>query len=170
MKDCPAAGLVDFMSAAKSGMKESVPCQDSAGRAGKARSATPVRSEATRPYVLIADDNKDIREFLAKLLEKQFSVTTAIDGRACLNKASAAPPDCILADINMPHLNGVDTIKLLRRDPRLGQIPIIAMTAYGNWAAAKALEAGATTVMLKPLDGDELLATVKNLVKDVTAK
>ena len=156
------------MRAAKSGMKESVLRQDGAGRAGNARSATGVRSQATRPYILIADDNKDIREFLAKLLEKQFSVTTAIDGRACLDKASAAPPDCIVTDINMPHLSGVDTIKLLRRDPRLGEIPIIAMTAYGNWAAAKALEAGATIVMLKPIDPYEILANINNLVKDLT--
>ena len=146
--------------------KESTP-------AGASPEEAPQRigwSRGERPSVLIVDDSKDIREYLAKLLEKQFSVTTAIDGRACLNKASAAPPDCIVTDINMPHLSGTDTIRLLRKDPRLGQIPIIAMTAYGNWAAAKALEAGATIVMLKPLDPDDILANVKNLVKDVPAK
>ena len=128
-----------------------------------------VQSQARRPSVLIVDDSRDIRDYLSKLLEKEFSVTTAIDGRACINKATVAPPDCIVTDINMPHLSGVDTIKLLRRDPRLGEIPIIAMTAYGNWAAAKALEAGATIVMLKPIDPDEILANINTLVRNLTA-
>ncbi|HEV8482035.1 MAG TPA: response regulator [Blastocatellia bacterium] len=122
-----------------------------------------VRSQVTRPKVLIADDSKDIREYLSKLLEKQFSVTTAADGRACLNKASVEPPNCIVTDVNMPHLNGIDTIKILRRDPRLGQIPIIAISAYGNWAVAKALEAGATMVMLKPLEPDDFIENIRTL-------
>lgn len=122
-----------------------------------------VRSQVTRPKVLIADDSKDIREYLSKLLEKQFSVTTAADGRACLNEASVEPPNCIVTDVNMPHLNGIDTIKILRRDPRLGQIPIIAISAYGNWAVAKALEAGATLVMLKPLEPDDFIENIRKL-------
>jgi PleD family two-component response regulator len=76
-----------------------------------------------RPKVLIVDDSSEIREYLSRLLEKQFSITTAVDGRACLNKASAEPPNCIVTDINMPHLNGIDTIKCLRRDPQLTHIP-----------------------------------------------
>ena len=134
-------------------------------RTGRASAGVKgVRSQATRPKVLIADDSKDIRDFLCKLLEKQFSVTTAADGRACLNKASVEPPNCIVADVNMPHLNGIDTIRCLRRDPRLAHIPIIAMSAYGNWAAAKALEAGATIVMLKPLEPDDVIRNVQQLV------
>jgi CheY-like chemotaxis protein len=120
--------------------------------------------QAQRPTVLVVDDNPDILEYLSKLLEKQFLVSTAADGRACLDKASAEPPSCIVTDINMPHLSGIDTIKVLRRDPRLGHIPIIAMSAYGNWAAAKALEAGATIVMLKPLEPDDFIENIRNLV------
>jgi len=123
-----------------------------------------------RPKVLVVDDSREIREFLSRLLENQFSITTAVDGRACLNKASADCPNCIITDINMPHLNGIDTIKCLRRDPQLAQVPIIAMSAYGNWAAAKALEAGATIVMLKPLEPDDLIDNIQKLVKDDTAK
>ena len=123
-----------------------------------------------RPKVLVVDDSREIREFLSRLLEQQFSITTAVDGRACLNKASAEHPNCIVTDINMPHLNGIDTIKCLRRDPGLAQIPIIAMSAYGNWAAAKALEAGATIVMLKPLEPDDLIDNIQKLVNDDTAR
>ena len=121
-----------------------------------------------RPKVLVVDDSREIREFLSRLLERQFSITTAVDGRNCLNKATAEPPNCILTDINMPHLNGIDTIKCLRRDPRLSHIPIIAMSAYGNWAAAKALEAGATMVMLKPLEPDDVIGNIQKLVNDDT--
>jgi CheY-like chemotaxis protein len=128
----------------------------------------PFREE--RPTVLIVDDSRDIREYLSRLLEKQFSITTAADGRACLNKASAEPPNCIVTDINMPHLNGIDTIKCLRRDPRLTHIPIIAMSAYGNWAVAKALEAGATIVMLKPLEPDDVIQNIQKLVNEIGIK
>jgi len=123
-----------------------------------------------RPKILVVDDSREIREFLSKLLENQFSITTAVDGRACLNKASAECPNCIITDVNMPHLNGIDTIKCLRRDPQFAQIPIIAMSAYGNWAAAKALEAGATIVMLKPLEPDDLIENIQKLVNDDPAK
>ena len=140
--------------------------------------ATPVKApginriqlHAKRPKVLVVDDSRDIREYLSRLLEKQFSITTASDGRGCLNKASAEPPHCIVTDINMPHLSGIDTIKCLRRDPRLAHIPIIAMSAYGNWAAAKELEAGATIVMLKPLEPDDVIQNIWKLVSEVPAK
>ena len=136
------------------------------GKVTTSQTLKGLRSQTRKPRVLIVDDSREIREYLSKLLEKHFSVTTAVDGRACINKASADPPNCILTDVIMPHLNGIDTIKLLRRDPKLGHIPIIAMSAYGNWGVAKAREAGATIVMVKPLEPDDVIENIRKLVAE----
>ena len=136
----------------------------------KATSINRKPSQEKKPKVLVVDDSREIRVFLSRLLEHRFSISTADDGRTCLDKARAEPPNCIITDINMPHLNGIDTIRCLRRDPRLAHIPIIAMSAYGNWAAAKALEAGATLVMLKPLEPDDVIQNIQKLVNEVGIK
>jgi len=146
--------------------------QDPALAAGRPVKAPGINRKPfqEKPKVLVVDDSREIRVFLSRLLENKFSISTADDGRTCLNKASAEPPNCIITDVNMPHLNGIDTIRCLRRDPRLAHIPIIAMSAYGNWAAAKALEAGATIVMLKPLEPDDVIRNVQQLVNQVGIK
>src|SRR5215216_3869156 len=92
--------------------------------------------------ILIVDDSDDTREMMTKLLElESFTVVTAEDGRIGLRVAEAEHPDLIITDINMPNLNGIEMIKLLRELPEFGSVPIMAITAYGNTVATEAIEA-----------------------------
>jgi len=117
--------------------------------------------------ILIVDDNVYIRDVLARLLEyEHFNVVIAEDGRAGLDKAAEAHPDLIIIDFNMPHLNGADTIKLLREQPDFSSVPIISITAYGQDAAQQTLEAGADRAMIKPLETDALLENIQELLAD----
>ena len=117
--------------------------------------------------ILVVDDNAYIRDILSRLLElKSFKVFTAEDGRLGIEAAEAETPDLIIADIQMPRVDGVEMIKTLRNQPRFKQVPILAITAYGHWAEARAMEAGADRAMVKPLEPDMLLECIGELLKE----
>jgi CheY-like chemotaxis protein len=115
--------------------------------------------------ILIVDDSPDTREMIAKLLElERFTVVTAEDGRAGLDLAAAECPDLIITDINMPNLDGIEMIKILRSKPLLSNVPIMVITAYGNNFASAALSAGANYALSKPLKLDALIEGIKRLL------
>jgi CheY-like chemotaxis protein len=115
--------------------------------------------------ILVVDDSDDTREMMAKLLELEaFTVVTAEDGRAGLSAAEVERPDLIITDINMPNLNGIEMIKLLRNRSEFSDIPIMAITAYGNGVAAEALEAGADRASTKPIEFESLISGIKELL------
>jgi len=114
--------------------------------------------------ILIVDDSDDTREMMTKLLElESFTVVTAEDGRAGLDIAEAEHPDIIITDINMPNLNGIEMIKILRKQPRFSTVPIMAITAYGNGVAAEAVAAGANHATTKPVEFDDLINAISGL-------
>ncbi len=115
--------------------------------------------------ILVVDDSDDTREMMAKLLElESFDVITAEDGRVGFNVAQNEHPDLIITDINMPNLNGIEMIKLIRQEPEFGKVPIMAITAYGSGIAAEALEAGANQATTKPIEFDSLIGGIKRLL------
>jgi CheY-like chemotaxis protein len=115
--------------------------------------------------ILVVDDSDDTREMMAKLLELEaFTVITAEDGREGLNMADVELPDLIITDINMPNMNGLEMIRQLRRLPRFGGTPIMAITAYGNGVAKEALEAGADRAATKPVQFNTLVVEIRELL------
>ena len=115
--------------------------------------------------ILVVDDSDDTREMMAKLLEMEaFTVITAEDGNVGLSLATAERPDLIITDINMPNLNGIEMIKLLRKRPGFESIPIMAITAYGNGVAQEALDAGANRATTKPVQFKSLAVEIRELL------
>jgi len=115
--------------------------------------------------ILVVDDSDDTRDMMAKLLElESFDVVTAEDGYDGLDVANAEQPDLIITDINMPNLNGIEMIKELRRRTAFEQIPIMAITAYGNGVAREALDAGANRATTKPVQFVSLLGEIRDLL------
>ena len=87
----------------------------------------------TRPKVLCVDDDHDQRLLLSFLLERQgLDVRTASDGEEGVTVALEWLPDLILMDLMMPGVDGFDATERLRADERTAQIPILALTAYGE--------------------------------------
>src|SRR5205085_2195682 len=108
--------------------------------------------------ILVVDDSSDTREMMTKLLEiESFNVVTAEDGRAGFDAAKAERPDMIITDINMPNLNGIEMIRLLRAEVEFVSVPIMAITAYGQSVAKEAIDAGADHAATKPIDFDSLI-------------
>lgn len=115
--------------------------------------------------ILVVDDSSDTREMMTKLLElEDFNVITAEDGRIGFDTAKAERPDMIITDINMPNLNGIEMIRLLRGEMDFTSVPIMAITAYGQSVAREAIDAGANHATTKPIDFDSLIRGIRQLL------
>ena len=115
----------------------------------------------TAARVLVADDNADMREYLARILERYYRVDVVSDGQAALDRIGADAPDLVLSDVMMPTLDGFGLLAALRGDDRTRSIPIILLSARaGEEARIEGLLAGANEYLVKPFSARELLASV----------
>ncbi|WP_155370939.1 SpoIIE family protein phosphatase [Catellatospora vulcania] len=113
--------------------------------------------------VLIADDNADMRAYLARLLTGAgYQVSTVDDGRQALDEARARTPELVISDVMMPRLDGLQLLTALRADPRTEAVPVILLSARaGQEASIEGLQAGADDYLVKPFAAAELLARVR---------
>jgi two-component system CheB/CheR fusion protein len=102
----------------------------------------------------VVDDNQDSAETVALLLELWgHEVRVVHDGPSALEAAPLFLPEVILLDIGLPGLDGYEVARRLRRDPRLGQALLIAMTGYGQDRDRRlSQEAGFAHHLVKPVD------------------
>jgi DNA-binding NarL/FixJ family response regulator len=117
-------------------------------------------SPLRRPRVLIADDHLLVAEALTSLLAPEFDLVGVVeDGRQLIEAAGRLRPDVIVADITMPHLNGIDALTRLREDGN--HVPVVFLTMYRDVTfARRALEAGASGFVLKHSASVELIAAL----------
>lgn len=115
--------------------------------------------------VLVADDDSDIRTFLALTLEDGgYEVSLAGDGAEAMRAARQTQPQLIVLDVMMPGVDGISALRSLKADPRTNQIPIVLLTAktadHDVWAG---WQAGADYYMTKPFDLDDLMRFIDHL-------
>ncbi|WP_123024275.1 SpoIIE family protein phosphatase [Mycolicibacterium stellerae] len=113
--------------------------------------------------VLIADDNTDMREYLARLLRGAgYRVDAVTDGQHALESIRAVVPDLVVSDVIMPRLDGLELVAALRADPRTAAVPVVLLSARaGQEASIEGLHAGADDYLIKPFAAAELLARVR---------
>lgn len=112
--------------------------------------------------VLVAEDYDDVRDMMAILLRLHgFEVVEAVDGREAVDKTIEERPDIVLMDLGMPFMDGFEAVSIIRRNPKVSDTPIIAVTAYSNSYRARALEAGCDHVLQKPLEFEQLAPLLK---------
>ena len=133
-------------------------------------SAPAGRALPTR--VLVADDNADMREYLARLLRTAgYQVTTVTDGQAALDAVRDGPPDLVISDVMMPRLDGLGLVAALRADARTAAVPVLLLSARaGQEASIEGLRAGADDYMVKPFSAAELLARARASVELATLR
>ncbi len=122
----------------------------------------------TRTRVLLADDHRIVAEGLKSLLSAEFDLVDVVeDGRALVAAAKQLRPDVIVADITMPHLNGLDALPHLKKeDP---SVKVVFLTMHKDVAyARRALESGASGFVLKHSAATELIDAVRAAVKGKT--
>ena len=112
---------------------------------------------------MIAEDDPAIATMLKKLLEQDYDVAVAHDGRAALALAAHAPrPALLMLDVMMPGLDGLSVAAEVRKRPELKGIPIIFLTAKSGAAdVIKGIQSGARHYITKPFKIDDVLAKVK---------
>lgn len=122
---------------------------------------TPVTTR-TRPRVLIADDEPITRMLVKLLLEREnFDVVEAANGKIAVEMASRNRPDLMIVDLNMPEMDGYETIGFLRRDITMTTLPIMVLTSEeGPGVERRVLELGADDYIIKPFDPAVLLSRV----------
>jgi CheY-like chemotaxis protein len=121
-------------------------------------------TQPPRPTVLVVEDDVTSRKFLAELLERQgYAVGCAGDGCEALAYLRAHPaPGVILLDLHMPVLDGRAFRRRQRQDPALAPIPVVVISAHAETARGEG-SLGDVAFLQKPVDADELLATVGRL-------
>lgn len=119
--------------------------------------------------ILIVEDFEDSRILLKYLLEKLgYKVLEAEDGFKAMEIAKRHIPDLIFMDMALPLINGLSATKIIRQFKETSKIPIIAITASGEFIYPQAIEAGCNDLMLKPLDIDKLQPMIEQyLPKEV---
>ena len=117
--------------------------------------------------ILVVDDvEANVRLLEAKLTLEYYDVLTCQDGATALKMAAAEQPDIILLDVMMPGMDGFETCRRLKADPRTNHIPVVLVTALdGREDRIKGLEAGADDFVTKPLDDVVLFARVRSLTR-----
>ncbi|MFA6505337.1 MAG: diguanylate cyclase [Treponemataceae bacterium] len=118
------------------------------------------------PTILVVDDNADMREYIRGGLSRFYHVVEAVDGLDALTKAAECLPNLIVSDIMMPKMDGLELCRIVRADEKLGNIPIIFLTARASPGfAVTGFEAGAVDYISKPFSLEMLLAKIGSVVR-----
>ena len=117
--------------------------------------------------VLVVEDDPDIAELVARYLDKAGYVTTRVSsGRDALDAVRTKPPELIVLDRMLPHVDGLEVCRLLRANPITASIPIIMLTARAEESERiVGLEMGADDYVAKPFSPNELVARVRALLR-----
>ncbi|HEY6452193.1 MAG TPA: ATP-binding protein, partial [Steroidobacteraceae bacterium] len=111
--------------------------------------------------ILLADDNADMREYVRRLLGRDYRVEAVADGQAALERIQARAPELVVADVMMPRLDGFGLLAAIRSNEATRALPVILLSARaGEEARIEGLEAGADDYLIKPFSARELLARV----------
>jgi len=125
-------------------------------------------SPAHRPRVLLADDHLMVAEALKSLLTPEFDLVGVVeDGRALIEATATLRPDVIVADVTMPHLNGIDALIHLRQAG--DRTPVVFLTMHRDVSfARRALDAGASGFVLKHSASAELVTAIRAALQGKT--
>lgn len=121
---------------------------------------------AASKRILIVDDETPIVTLLAQTFEQEgHKIEQASDGIDCMNKMAAFSPDVVIMDIMMPKLDGVDTTRLIRRNPNYSDTLIVALSARSDDETRERMKvAGANVFVRKPFVIAKLLDRVSSLL------
>ena len=151
--------------AALTGLEEDLSVMVPAYEDGK--NTPPAETGQTeKPLLLIVEDSHDVIDYLTALLEREFRIQVAVNGREGLDKALQLGPDIILSDIMMPEMDGIELLDKVKNDMRTSHIPVVILTAKADIASRlRGLERGADAYIAKPFHRQELVIQLKKLVR-----
>ncbi len=126
-----------------------------------------IRSHEKRRKIMLVDDDENMRAICREALQYQnYDVFESPDGIQALEKLKYQKPDLILMDIMLPGLDGLQLAQIIRSNISTSHIPIVFLTAKGQTEdKVKALKAGGTDYLVKPVDSTELAARIETILQ-----
>ncbi len=132
---------------------------------GTAQAQAPTMEDDGRETILIVDDNRDIRDYVRSVLEGQYHVIEAADGKEGLSLAMKYVPDAIICDVMMPVMDGMECCRRLKSELQTSHIPVVMLTAYAmDEQKIKGYECGADSYIAKPFSAALLTTRLRNLI------
>jgi DNA-binding response OmpR family regulator len=118
--------------------------------------------------ILVVDDSENIRRLVASTLERNgYDVVSYENGFEVIKNVDSVKPDLIIADIMMPKLDGLKMLMALKNRQETKNIPLVFLTSKSDVkSVAEGINLGAKCYLTKPIVLDELLSTVKSIVKE----
>jgi len=141
-------------------------------RAARRRGIEHADEDGTMAKILIAEDERDIRELVNFSLQfGGFTVVQAANGAEAVEQAQKELPDLILMDVRMPKMTGYEACRQMKSMPELRDIPVVFLSAKGQESEIQTgLEVGAEEYILKPFAPDELVKQVQAVLDRVAAR
>jgi hypothetical protein len=123
--------------------------------------------QADKNVLLLAEDDKDMREYLTDSLSSEYKVISVPDGGKALDMAREINPDIIISDIIMPVIQGDELCRILKSSVETSHIPVILLTALSEREnIILGLEAGANDYIIKPFDLSVLRVRLRNILQN----
>jgi DNA-binding response OmpR family regulator len=122
-----------------------------------------------RQRILVVDDQQEILDLTTMVLGGAgYDVVTASSGGEALSHVGREPIDLVLLDINMPEMDGWETLRLLRADEELEHLPIVMFSVKGEVSdKVQSLKEGASGYITKPFIVDDLVARVRGMLESI---
>jgi PAS domain S-box-containing protein len=118
------------------------------------------------PRVLIVDDNADMLAYIGRLLQDNYHISTATNGKEALDSILAGPPDLVLSDIMMPVMDGIQLLVAIKNNPTTRNLPVVLLSARaGEESKIEGYDIGADDYLVKPFSSKELLARIRSQLK-----
>jgi DNA-binding response OmpR family regulator len=121
----------------------------------------------SNPVILVVDDEPDVVELIRRSLDDEgFDVLYAYDGLSALDLAEREQPDLILLDLMMPMMSGYEVAEQLKDNPLTAAVPVVCLTSADSLTArARAREAGAVGLIMKPFAPSELVQQLRAMLE-----
>ena len=154
-QQAPAAGQAPMYVHEVLSWLRPVPVEASAG--------SPPRPDRGHERVLVAEDNTDMREYIARLLAEHWDVVAVPDGEAAMMQLLTGRFDLLLTDVMMPRMDGFALLRAVRSDEALRDIPVVMLSARaGEEARIEGHDAGADDYLVKPFSAREMVSQVRS--------
>lgn len=119
------------------------------------------------PVLMIADDNAEIRNYVASIFESVYQVQTAATGKEAIELSVNEIPDIVISDVMMPEMDGFEFTKALKENEITSHIPVVLLTAKSDDEdKLTGTQSGADAYVTKPFNAQLLKATVENLIEN----
>lgn len=122
--------------------------------------------DKSKPIILIAEDNRDVRDYIVAALKEKYNVIEAATGFEGYERAVEAIPDLIISDLMMPEMDGMEFCRKVKTDERTSHIPFLLLSAqHSEEVIVTSYETGADAYITKPFSSSLLLIRVENMIE-----